>query len=102
MSEMDSLTEKYLLDQAAAVLRADGTHRYPSARTLRRRIKDGSLPFTKVDGAYCLTRETLDAAYPEHGTEDLVRWFEAMLDRYAPLDDVTADKLVALVKGVAS
>lgn len=62
---------KYLpLPEAAEVLNPDGTRRYASYMTLRRRYKEGRLETFKVEGRRCCYVEDLDELFSNEAEFD--------------------------------
>lgn len=95
--------------QAAECREADGSRRFGSVHTLRRRVKDGSLPFTLEHGRYRVhlsDLETLESKASSDPTEaaraELKIAAQRVLATSGPLSDEECERLAATLRGGAA
>lgn len=96
------------LSEAAEVRDADGIRRFGSSYTIRRRVKDGSLPHTRVGAKYLVRLSDLEALEQTRDATDAAAAALAELEIAAnrllatrgPLTDEQCERIAARLRGL--
>jgi hypothetical protein len=103
----DELLDIY---EASEIRDAQGARRFGSVHTIRRRVKDGSLPHTRIGSKYYVRRSALEPLATRKGEADtpsaLMAELEVAVNRVlassGPLSDEQCARIAARLKGVAA
>lgn len=104
-------TDELLDIYEASEIRDDqGARRFGSVHTIRRRVKDGSLPHTRIGSKYYVRRSALEPLATRKGDADapsaLMAELEVAVNRVlassGPLSNEQCARIAARLKGVAA
>lgn len=99
----NTLVEDKELDLIAAseVRNADGSRRYQSLQTLRRRVQSGALYSEIRGGKHFVKVSELEAKMAQR-PETVEEWAHRMASAAPPMTDAQAARVVAILRGGAS